>query len=233
MIDLHNIDCMEYMRGLPDKAYDLAIVDPPYGINVLKQKAARDEVGTGAIGAKMKRKRWEHKPWDDSIPMAEYFCELRRVSTDQIVWGGNYMTAHLDPSPCWIFWDKKVSANLPDGELAWTSFDTGIQKFDWLWTGCWQQEMGARKEVRIHPTQKPVALYRWLLQNYAKPGQKILDTHGGSMSIAIACDIEGYDLDLCELDKDYFEAGKKRLEQHQSQPGCSPQSHHRSPNNSQ
>jgi len=116
------------------------------------------------------------------------------------------------------FWLKNLSDNyFSDGELAWTSFDRVLKCFDFHWSGMLQGDM-KNKEVKIHPTQKPVALYRWLLQNYAKPGQRILDTHGGSMSIAIACDIEGYDLTLCELDKDYFEAGKKRLEQHQQQP---------------
>jgi len=202
MINLYNVDCMEFMRGLPDKAFDLAIVDPPYGISIMTSG------GKGVSG-------WiahDRKEWDSAVPDADYFIELRRVSAHQIVWGANYMTDNLPPSMGWILWDKgQRDFALADGELAWTSFQRALRVFDYA-------RGSANREDKIHPTQKPVALYRWLLQNYAKPGQKILDTHGGSMSIAIACDIEGYDLDLCELDPDYFAAGKKRLEQHQSQP---------------
>jgi site-specific DNA-methyltransferase (adenine-specific) len=198
MINLHHVDCMEFMAGLPDKHYSLAIVDPPYGI--------------GEDGGKFRgRKGQGHrvlpkKGWDTIPPPVEYFNELNRVSEQQIIWGGNYFP--LPPSRCWIFWDKLMGGDFADGELAWTSMDSVVKKF----TKC------NKDHGHIHPTQKPVALYRWLLQNYAKPGDTIIDTHGGSMSIAIACDIEGFDLDLCELDRDYFEAGKKRLEQHRSQP---------------
>mgnify|MGYP001488320839 CR=1 FL=1 len=194
MIELHNIDCMEYMRGLPDKAYPLAIVDPPYGIGIASNPV---------------RQKHERKRWDVAIPSQAYFDELRRVSVDQIVWGGNYFP--LPPTQCFLIWDKvqPFDFSLAMCELAWTSFKQPAKM---------HRLSIASERGKIHPTQKPVALYRWLLQNYAKPGQRILDTHGGSMSIAIACDIEGYDLTLCELDKDYFEAGKKRLEQHQAQP---------------
>jgi site-specific DNA-methyltransferase (adenine-specific) len=198
MINLHHTDCMEFMRGLPDKAYDLAIVDPDFGLG--------DRISNGGTwAAKYKRE-------DGNLggkPPKEYWQELRRVSVDQIVWGGNYFADELPATRCWIVWDKVAHMEtLADCELAWTSMDRNAKIY-------------AESRVhhnRIHICQKPVALYRWLLQNYAKPGQKILDTHGGSMSIAIACDIEGFDLDLCELDKDYFEAGKKRLEAHQAQP---------------
>ena len=211
MINLHHTDCMAFMAGLPDKCYDLAIVDPPYGIG-------EDGASNHSRGKAAKSTKYAPKDWDGAIPSAEYFAELRRVSVNQVVWGGNYMTEHLPPRMGWIFWDKHMEAqDFSDGELAWTSFDRALSKFDFAWNGMLQGDM-RNKERRIHPTQKPVALYRWLLQNYAKPGQKILDTHGGSMSIAIACDIEGYDLTLCELDKDYFEAGKKRLEAHQAAP---------------
>ena len=197
MIELHNIDCMEFMRGLPDKAYDLAIVDPEFGIGIGRSPRLVTDKG-------LKAKAWDDKPIGGS-----YFNELFRVSKAQIVWGANYYS--MPPTKHCIIWDKEQPEALSFGmfDFAWTSFDGSNKIF--------------RQSVRVegnsfHPTQKPVALYRWLLQNYAKPGQKILDTHGGSMSIAIACDIEGYDLTLCELDKDYFEAGKKRLEQHQAQP---------------
>lgn len=205
MIELHNVDCMDYMAGLPDKAFDLAIVDPPYGIGMDGRK------GSDAKKAIHRWRQWERKGWDNTPPNAAYFDELRRVSVDQIVWGANYMTEHLPTSRCWIFWDKGQDLTMPDGELAWSSLEMPIRRT--VINRC-----AAREDGLIHPTQKPVALYRWLLKNYANPGQKILDTHGGSMSIAIACDIEGFDLTLCELDPDYFAAGKKRLEQHQAQP---------------
>jgi site-specific DNA-methyltransferase (adenine-specific) len=198
---------MEYMRGLPDKAFDLAIVDPPYGIGAGEMNMG---LGTSAACSKAKNRRWIPKAWDDDAPSQQYFEELRRVSNEQIIWGGNHF--RLEPSRGWIVWDKEVPDGLSfsDFEVAWTSFDRAARMV--------RQSVYSEKADKIHPTQKPVALYRWLLKNYAKPGQRILDTHGGSMSIAIACDIEGFDLTLCELDKDYFEAGKKRLEQHQAQP---------------
>lgn len=205
MINLHHIDCMEFMAGLPDKAFDLAIVDVPYGINVGSNKAGMGR-RKGDAHATYKMGDWDSEP-----PPVEYFTELRRVSVHQIVWGANHFIDRIPiASPCWIIWDKLYSHDVSFAtcELAWTSFDSVAKKFT----------LTPLQPDRIHPTQKPVALYRWLLQNYAKPGQRILDTHGGSMSIAIACDIEGYDLTLCELDKDYFDAGKKRLEQHQAQP---------------
>lgn len=210
MIELLHTDCMEYMRGLPDKAYDLAIVDPPYGISAADD--ARFGVKTKKAGSV--RTAYVRKAWDSATPPAEYFDELRRVSRDQIVWGGNYFGLIGGM----LFWHKnQTEYSSSSGELAYLSMATGVHYVDILWHGAYQQDM-RNKEQRIHPTQKPVALYRWLLQNYAKPGQRILDTHGGSMSIAIACDIEGFDLTVCEIDKDYFEAGKKRLEQHQAQP---------------
>ena len=205
MIDLHNTDCMSYMASLPDNAFDLAIVDPPYGIGMDRKVGSTRKKHT-------KRVFHVSKEWDAAIPDAAYFDELRRVSVNQIVWGANYMTPHLPPSMGWVFWFKRLGGHFSDGEFAYTSFQRAAEMVS-IWC-----ETGDGAPARIHPTQKPVALYRWLLQNYAKPGQRILDTHGGSMSIAIACDIEGYDLTLCELDKDYFEAGKKRLEQHQAQP---------------
>jgi len=193
-INLHNVDCMEYMAGLPDKTFDLAIVDPPYGIGIASNPV---------------RQQHDRKEWDAAIPATEYFDELMRVSDHQIIWGGNYFP--LPPTQCFLIWDKvqPFDFSLAMCELAWTSFKQPAKM---------HRLSIASERGKIHPTQKPVALYRWLLQNYAKPGDTILDTHGGSMSIALACDIEGFDLDLCELDKDYFEAGKKRLEQHRSQP---------------
>ena len=155
-----------------------------------------------------KVKDYGKKSWDDNRPSSQYFLELKRVSRNQIIWGGNYFTTY--PSSCWIVWDKDNSADFADCELAWTSFPTAVRKFKFRWNGMLQQDM-KNKEERIHPTQKPVALYKWLLKNYAKEGDKILDTHGGSMSSAIACHQMGFDLTLCELDKDYYDAGVKRF----------------------
>ncbi len=198
MINLYNVDCMEFMKGLPDKAFDLAIVDPPYGL---------DKRSTNGAGKLRHRALNRMDTTWDVAPSAEYFAELRRVSYGQIIWGGNYFD--LPPSRGFAVWDKKqYMPTFSRCEYAWISMSVPSRIF----------EYDNSSTDKIHPTQKPVALYRWLLQNYAKPGQKILDTHGGSMSIAIACDIEGFDLDLCELDPVYFQAGKKRLEQHQSQP---------------
>ena len=210
MIELLHTDCMEYMRGLPDKAYDLAIVDPPYGISAADD--ARFGVKTKKAGSV--RTAYVRKAWDSATPPAEYFDELRRVSRDQIVWGGNYFGLIGGM----LFWHKnQTEYSSSSGELAYLSMATGVHYVDILWHGAYQQDM-RNKEQRIHPTQKPVALYRWLLQNYAKPGQRILDTHLGSGSIAIACDLEGFDLVGCEIDADYIAGARKRLADHQAQP---------------
>ena len=211
-IELHNEDCMELMKRYPDNYFKLAIVDPPYGIG-------EDGKKNHSRGKLSKPTLYLDKDWDISPPSAEYFFELQRVSKNQIIWGANHFIELISGSnsPCWIVWDKVNGENdFADCELAWTSFPTAVRKFDFRWAGMMQGDM-KHKETRIHPTQKPVALYKWLLSNYAKQGDKILDTHGGSMSIAIACHDLGFDLTLSELDKDYFEAGKKRLANHQAQ----------------
>ena len=211
-INLHNVDCMEYMAGLPDKTFDLAIVDPPYGIGMDNQRVRvkPNRPNTYARAGDLQYR--SAGAWDDSRPEPEYFNELFRVSQYQIIWGANYFCEHLPSGKGWIYWDKQMGEGngFSTGEFAYQSIQQRSNSFS-------VPSMRVAG-TRIHPTQKPVALYRWLLQNYAKPGDTILDTHGGSMSIALACDIEGFDLDLCELDKDYFEAGKKRLEVHRSQP---------------
>jgi site-specific DNA-methyltransferase (adenine-specific) len=215
-INLHHTDCMEFMRGLPDKYYELAIVDPPYGINhsVIAGKQSGTQYGKAAAA----KRHYETKDWDNSAPNTEYFNEVIRVSKNQIVWGANHFISRIPfDSSCWIVWDKDNGENnFADCELAWTSFDKAVRKFKWTWNGMIQQNM-KDKEDRFHPTQKPVALYKWLLKNYAKAGDKILDTHGGSMSIAIAAYDMGFDLDLCELDADYYAAGVKRFENHKAQ----------------
>lgn len=210
-IELLHCDNMAYMATLPDKAFDLAIVDPPYGIG--EDGASNHSRGTLCAATKYMPKNWDREP-----PPVEYFIELQRVSKNQIVWGANHFIDRIaKPSSCWVVWDKVTgNSDFADSELAWTSFKTAVRNFRFRWSGMLQGDM-KNKEARIHPTQKPVKLYEWLLTNYAKPGQRILDTHGGSMSIAIACHNLGYDLTLCELDEDYYKAGVARFEQHKAQ----------------
>lgn len=212
VINIIHGDCMESMKAMPDKAYDLAIVDPPYGIG--ESNAGFES--RGCSSPKWKRARptiYAKKDWDKEPPPAEYFTELYRVSENQVIWGGNYFSNYLHPSMGWIFWDKRTSGDYSDGELAYTSFDRALRMFSFVWSGFRKAEPC----VRIHPTQKPIALYEWLLKNYAKPGDKILDTHGGSGSICIACDILGFDLDFFEIDSEYFAAASERLRRHQQQ----------------
>ena len=192
MIELLNCDCMEYMATVPDKYFDLAIVDPPYGIG--------DKFKGGKTG-KMNFNEIVNKDWD-KVPSDEYFNELQRVSKNQIIWGGNYF--NLPPTRCFIVWDKMISEDfsLAMAELAWTSFDKLAKIY----------KLQVPKNGKIHPTQKPVKLYEWLLTNYAKKGQRILDTHLGSGSSAIAAHYFGVDFVGCELDKDYFEAAKARFD---------------------
>lgn len=197
-ITLYNADCMDIMRQLPDKAFDLAIVDPPYGLNYESSN------GRGKLKNRCFNKG--HISAWDVAPKKEYFEQLRRVSQRQIIWGGNYFG--LPPCRCFICWDKiQPWKNFSQVEYAWTSFEkpAALFRFD------------NRTGYKIHPTQKPVALYKWLLANYAKPGDKILDTHLGSGSICIACHDMGFEMTGIELDKDYYEAAKKRLLDHQSQ----------------
>lgn len=206
---IHNMDCMEFMRGLPDKVFALAITDPPYGI---KQDGHREN-----NRSKLAISTDYHKAlWDQPPPNSEYFRELERVSENQIVFGGNHLAAAIGKnSPCWIVWDKFTSGGFADCELAYTSFKTAVRKFDYPWNGMIQGFHGSKSknENRIHPTQKPIALYEWLLTNYAKPGQRILDTHLGSGSHAIACNNLGFELVGCELDADYFVAALARIKQ--------------------
>jgi site-specific DNA-methyltransferase (adenine-specific) len=210
MINLYHGDCMEAMKSMKDKCYDLAIVDPPYGIGFDGEVDTMVTNNASGKWSGAKGKGYTRKEWDKDKPSAEYFSELFRVSKRQIVWGGNYFD--LPTSGGWIVWDKKrpESFSLSQAELAWCSFGGSVAVFQYLWNGFQKAE----PENRFHPTQKPVKLYRWLLNKYAKEGDKILDTHGGSMSIALACHDMGFDLDLWEIDKDYYEAGVKRYENH-------------------
>jgi site-specific DNA-methyltransferase (adenine-specific) len=211
MINITNEDNMELMARYPDKYFELAIVDPPYGINESGQ--TNKTRGKLAIS-----KDYGNKNWDKESPNTKYFNELIRVSKNQIIWGANHFISRIPfDSSCWIVWDKdNGETDFADCELAWTSFKTSVRKFKWKWQGMLQQDM-KNKENRIHPTQKPVQLYKWLLKNYAKEGDKILDTHLGSGSIAIACHDMGFDLTACELDSDYYNAAIKRLTDHQKQ----------------
>lgn len=218
-LDLRNCDNMELMAQFPDKYFELAIVDPPYGIGADKAQnaaAAQREKANGKSKAGRGWKAYKETDWDNETPSADYWRELLRVSKNQIVWGGNYFTDHLEPKIGWIVWNKmQRDFSLADGELAWSSFDKAMRIFD-MSRG---EALAKNNETggRFHPTQKPVALYKWLLQNYAKPGDKILDTHLGSASIAIACWDLGFDLTGCELDEDYFDSAMKRIELHKRQ----------------
>jgi site-specific DNA-methyltransferase (adenine-specific) len=209
-IELLNMDCLLYMRQCEDKQFDLAIVDPPYGISINKQSQ-------GKGGGVAKKIEYTKKDWDSAIPSKEYFAELKRISKNQIVWGGNYFVENLTNSPCWVVWDKvNGTTDFADCELAWTSFKTSVRKIEWKWAGMLQQNM-KNKEVRIHPTQKPKALYEWLLMNYAESGNKIIDTHLGGGSIALACYDLKFDLVGIEIDNEYFQKASKRLELHKKQ----------------
>ena len=207
-INFYNIDNIEFMKTKPDNHYDLAIVDPPYGIGVTKNKRLNNN---------------SDNDWDSKIPEPEYFEQLFRISKNQIIWGGNYFIEHLKNSRCFINWDKlNHSDTYADCEMAWTSFDKNAKIFKYMWDGNRYGFKGNIKGVgmptiRTHPTQKPIDLYRWCLNTFAEKGMKILDTHGGSMTIAIACDKEGFDLDICEIDKEYFETGQKRYNEFKQQ----------------
>jgi site-specific DNA-methyltransferase (adenine-specific) len=212
-IQIINEDNMQLMARYPDNYFDLAIVDPPYGIGENGQRNVTGDRPT----AKWKNPKSQHYvTFDDSeIPTAEYWEQLFRVSKNQIVFGGNYFTEYLPPSKGWIVWDKQadIKEHLSMCELAWSSFDRKCNKYEYLWAGFKKKH----QVVRIHPTQKPVDLYRWILQYYAKQGDKILDTHLGSGSIAIACHDYGFELTACELDTEYYKASIKRINNHVSQ----------------
>lgn len=204
-IKLYNADNMEVMKTFKNKQFDLAIVDPPYGIG----RSGQTETFTK--NPKHKRKHFADKGWDYEKPTSEYWQELFRVSKNQIIWGANYFTDYLPASMGWIFWDKGQDLSMSDGELAYTSFDKALRRVV-INRGQLMVEGGT-----MHPTQKPIKLYKWLLQNYAKEGDTILDTHFGSLSIGIACHDMKFDLTAIELDEDYYGMAKQRLINHQRQ----------------
>jgi site-specific DNA-methyltransferase (adenine-specific) len=221
-IRITNEDNMELMKRYPDNYFDLAIVDPPYGIGFDKENTSMSS-GERKDGTKRIMKSWSNprkkgyttKNWDSSIPNKEYFDELKRVSKNYIIWGGNYMTEYLKPHGGWIVWEKGVpdGMSLSQAELAYNTCLNSINIFKVLWAGYKK----ADNEQRFHPTQKPVALYKWLLDKYSKPGDKILDTHLGSGSIAIACHDYGFDLTACELDTEYYNKAIERITNHTNQ----------------
>mgnify|MGYP002141668149 FL=1 len=219
------MDNMDLMRQFPDKHFALAIVDPPYGIGENGSKASgrcrpNVKAGNGFRGGGIVKS--EYKPFsgkDKQPPTVEFFQELQRVSRNQIIWGANHFISRIPnpDSPCWIIWDKcNGDSDFADTENAWTSFKSASRKFTYRWNGMLQQDM-ANKEERIHPTQKPVALYRWILERYSQAGDNILDTHLGSGSIAIACHYADRHLTACDKDRDYFDAAKSRVHKHTAQ----------------
>ena len=203
-INITNEDNMDLMARYPDNYFDLAIVDPPYGYGDKK---------TNILNFRQKE---QHREWNNA-PNDSYFIELFRVSKNQIIWGGNYFSfIWQHGGRCFIYWHKgNPVPNFADGELAWTSFNQNAKQFDFRYYG--NLEGNSSTSKKFHPTQKPRQLYNWLLDNYAKKGDKILDTHLGSGSIAIACHERGFELTACELDKDYFEAACKRIKEQTAQ----------------
>ena len=198
-------DCMDLLKDTPDNFYELAIVDPPYGIGIDGQKEC-------IKGKKSDRKFHKRKNWDKEIPNKEYFKELFRVSKNQIIWGGNYFVKHLEEGhKGWIIWDKaQHGLTMSDCELAYSSFDSPTR----IWV---KNRCVLKKDITIHPTQKPVALYKWLLKNYAKDGDKILDTHLGSGSSAIASHYMGFELTGIEIDEEYYNQAMTRIKEQTSQ----------------
>lgn len=204
MIELNKIilaDCMDVMKDIPDKYFELAIIDPPYGIGM-----------SGGLIGNSKKDYKSFSGNDESIPRENYFKELFRISKNQIIWGGNYMIKYLFPTSCFIVWDKvqPEKFSMAMCEFAWTSFNSPAKIFK-------KRIVNADKDGRIHPTQKPIALYRWILTHYAKPGDKIIDTHSGSGSLACACHLEKFDFLAIEKDEDYFKSSVERLDTLRSQ----------------
>ncbi len=228
MINFRNIDCMKLMKEYPDNYFDLAIVDPPYGIgedgksnhsrgssaNANKFKGTRNTTGIGVSSTKFTPKEWDRVP-----PNEEYFKELIRVSKNQIIFGANHFIENIPSanSSCWIVWDKvNNDTDQADCELAWCSFNTAVRRFEFVWNGMLQGDM-KNKQERIQPTQKPIQLYTWILSNYAKKGDIILDTHAGSASSVIACHQLGYDIVASELDEEYYRNASQRVKEKTAQ----------------
>lgn len=211
-----NADCLEILRQLPDKCIDLVLTDPPYGIGVNKKTVIFDGTIHGK-GFGAKRSFFAKKDWDDAIPSKEIFDEIFRVSKNQIIWGGNYFTEYLNNKSCWIVWDKENGTNdFADCELAYTSFNSAVRKYTYRWNGCLQGNM-KEKEIRIHPTQKPLPLFQWCLQNYSNENDLVLDPFSGSGTTAVACHNLNRRFICIEKDPEYYAASVKRLEEAQRQ----------------
>ena len=232
-IEITNEDCMDLLRRTPDKFYDLCICDPPYGIG----ESNKNRNGVVKITDKRNgrishvKTNNEIKDWDKNPPNKEYFIELQRVSKNQIIFGANHFIENIPNanSSSWFIWDKcNGTSDFADCEMAWTSFNTAVRQFRFMWSGMFQGKQSFKEghifegnlslhEKRIHKTHKPVIIYKWILDKYAKPNDKILDTHLGSGSIAIACHDYGFDLTCCELDKEYYDKAIQRIKNHVSQ----------------
>jgi len=213
--EVYLMDNIELMKHYPDKYFDLAVVDPPYGIG---EDGEKKRTSPKRPNSYLNYKKHSKKDWDKQPPKQEYFNELFRVSKNQIVWGANHFISRMPyDSSCWIVWDKDNTGDFADCELAWTSFNTAVRKFKWTWNGMLQQNM-KNKQKRIHPTEKPIQLYEWCIRNYAKQGDKILDTHFGSGSIALAVDkankLDKMNLTLTgiEMDTYYLELAIERIQ---------------------
>lgn len=229
-ITLHNIDCMKLLRDRPDNFYDLAILDPQYGIGESKRTQSRPLMAKQKNGTRLYVKgarKHTVKDWDKERPSRSYFDEVRRVSKNQVIFGGNHFADLLPACSGWVVWDKLNSeSDQSDCELAWTSFKRGVRKFEFLWNGFLQGRpengrvaQGNKKlnEPRIHPTQKPVPLYKFILNEFAIEGDLILDTHFGSGSLGVACHDYKFQLDACEIDPEYYEKAIERLQNHVAQ----------------
>ena len=203
-MQLYNDDCLNIMRLMADKSVDLIITDPPYGIGEAKKN-------NNSRSCLAEAKEYTRMDWDNSAPSAEYFSEIMRVSKHQVIFGANHFVEHLRNSSCWIVWDKDNGENdFADCELAWCSFSSAVRRFKFRWQGMLQQDM-KNKETRIHPTQKPVRLFEWILEKYAEPGWKIMDPFLGSGSTAIAAERLGFDFIGVEREQSYFEAALDRI----------------------
>jgi site-specific DNA-methyltransferase (adenine-specific) len=224
---VYNADCMDIMKGYPDKYFELAVVDPPYGIKADRSFVRKTPAIDPRNGRKIITKPKKIGYWDNERPNILYFKELIRISKNQIIFGGNYFADLLPPKSCWIVWDKvNGNSDQADCELAWTSFNTAVRQLEYMWCiaqgksieqGRIAQGNNKLWEKKLHPTQKPIALYDWIFKNYAKPTDKILDTHLGSGSSRIAAYKSGLSFVGIELDKDYFEAQEKRFNTFKSQ----------------
>ena len=211
-INFFNCDNIEFMKTKPDNYYDLAIVDPPYGIDADNKNNGKNS-DRHEKTSKAKINTYKKTNWDNSIPTNEYFEELKRVSKKQIIWGANFFNLQGGM----LYWHKNVTMpTYSTGELAYLSWLNKIDFVEITWHGMLQYDM-KNKEDRIHPTQKPIMLYRWLLDKYAEKGNKIIDTHGGSFTNAIACDMEGFDLDIIEIDGTYFDNGVQAFDKYKQQ----------------